>query len=131
MQVQTVSHSFEGPLPPPALLQQYDVAIPGSAERIFRLAEQETQHRQNQENMAVQANIAAQQKQLAIGDYQSRAVSKSDATGQVLGFIVSLACVGGSIYLASNGQPWVASVLAGLPLAGIIRALRDPQKQHK
>lgn len=131
MQVQTVSHSFEGPIPPPAILQQYDAAIPGAAERILRLAEQETQHRHNQENSATQANISAQRKQLDIADYQSRAVFKSDTTGQALGFIVSMACVAGSVYLAVNGQPWVAGALAGLPLAGIIRALRERPRQQK
>ncbi len=128
--MQTLSQSFEGPLPHPTILQQYDAAIPGAAERIFKLAEQETQHRHAQENAATQANIAAQRQQLDITHYQSRAAFKSDATGQALGFMVSLACVAASVYLATHGQPWVASILAGLPLAGIIRALRERTKPH-
>jgi len=128
LQVKTVSQSFEGPLPPPNILKQYDDVVSGAAERILVLAEQEAQHRRAQENSATQANIAAQQRQLQIANDQTHAVFRSDAIGQGLGFLVSLACVGGSIYLALNGQAWVAGLLAGLPLAGIIRALRDRQK---
>lgn len=131
MQVQSVSQSFEGPLPPPSLLKQYNDAVDGAAERILTMAEQESQHRRAQENAATQANIAAQQQQLKIAGDQTRAVFKSDTIGQSLGFVVSLACVIGSVYLALNGQPWVATVLAGLPLAGIIRALRERPKSQK
>lgn len=37
--------SFEGPLPPPALLRDYDTALPGLGERIVRMAETEGDHR--------------------------------------------------------------------------------------
>ncbi len=76
----------------------------------------------------MQANIAAQQKQLDIAERQSKSVFRSDTIGQLLGFAVSLLSIGGAVYLALNGQPWVASALVGLPLAGVIRALRDKAK---
>lgn len=124
-----VSQSFEGPIPPPAILQQYNAIVPDAAERILRMAEQENQHRQQQEDTALQANIAAQNRQLQLAEDQNRAVFRSDLFGQIMGFLVSAGCVAGSIYLASIGQPWVAGLLAGLPLAGIIRAFRDPSKK--
>jgi uncharacterized membrane protein len=124
LEVRSVSQTFEGPIPHPAILKQYDDFLPGSADRLIKLAELEAQHRRAQENAATTANIAAQQKQLALADYQTRTVFKSDALGQALGFVVSMTCVLGSVYLAIAGQVWIAAALAGLPLVGIIRALR-------
>ena len=37
----------------------------------------------------------------------------------------ALLSLGGCLYLASINQPWVAGALVGLPLAGVIRALRN------
>ena len=34
-----------GPLPVPSLLEEYDRIVPGGAERIFALAEEQTRHR--------------------------------------------------------------------------------------
>jgi uncharacterized membrane protein len=127
-QIQTVTQAFQGPIPPPDTLQRYDQIIPGAAERILTMAENETAHRHLQEDQAMQANIAAQQKQLDIAELQSKSVFRSDTIGQLLGFAVSLLSVGGAVYLALNGQPWVASALVGLPLAGVIRALREKAK---
>lgn len=128
-QVQTVTQAFQGPIPPPDTLQRYDLIIPGAAERILAMAESETAHRHLQEDQAMQANISAQQKQLDIAELQTKSVFRSDTVGQFLGFAVSLLSIGGAVYLALNGQPWVASALVGLPLAGVIRALRDKVKQ--
>ena len=35
----SISKAFSGPLPPPDMLQHYDEALPGSAERIMNIAE--------------------------------------------------------------------------------------------
>lgn len=37
-----VTRSFEGPLPPPDILAGYEDVLPGSAERILLMAEQES-----------------------------------------------------------------------------------------
>ncbi len=79
----------------------------------------------------MQANIAGQSKQLEIAKRQSESVFKSDTLGQLLGFAVSLLSTGGAIYLAVHGQAWVAAALVGLPLAGVIRALRDKVKHEQ
>lgn len=132
-QIQSISataniQTFQGPIPPPALLQQYNAIVPNAAERIIAMAEKENQHRHAQETQALQANIDAQRKQLELAETQTKATFRSDACGQFLGFLVSGGCIGGCIFLAMNGQPWVAATLAGLPLAGIIRALKEKPK---
>lgn len=116
--------SYQGLIPHPAILQQFDDLIPGTAARIIQWAEDEQHHRRGLERQAHEANIAAQQRQLAIAEAQSRAVFKSDLVGQVLGFVVCLACVGGAVWLAMQGHYWVAGTLAAIPTAAVIQAFR-------
>jgi len=54
------SESFTGPLPPPALLEQYERLSPGFAERIITSWEIETAHRHDLERKVVAAEIEAQ-----------------------------------------------------------------------
>lgn len=42
-------HVFSGPLPPPEVLARYNDALPGGAERIVTLAEEQAQHRRRME----------------------------------------------------------------------------------
>lgn len=47
--------SFKGPLPPPALFEHYEKALPGSADRILKLAENEQTYRHDWEKKALDA----------------------------------------------------------------------------
>ena len=40
---------FSGPLPPPLVLVQYNEAVPDAADRIIKMAESQSSHRQNLE----------------------------------------------------------------------------------
>jgi len=112
----------EGPLPAPEDLHRYEALIPGTAERIIRMAEDESAHRRRIEDRANAANVESQARQLTIAEYQSRSVFRSDVIGQVAGLAVSLACIAGAVYLALNGREWVAGVLAAIPTAAVIQA---------
>ena len=127
------TEAFAGPLPHPDTLARYEDIVPGAAERILRWAESETEHRHNQDRRALDANIAAQEAQLRIGRRQTHFVFVSDMFGQMLGFIVSAAAIGGSIFLALNGHTVAACALVSLPLVGIVRALvqRAPAQNGK
>lgn len=48
---------YHGPIPPPALLKQYNEVIPDAAERILRMAEGEQLHRHKTFNWMVRASI--------------------------------------------------------------------------
>lgn len=118
-------HEYHGLIPPPVILQQFDELIPGTASRLIQWAEDEQRHRQNLEREAQDANISAQRRHLEIAGEQTRAVARSDVLGQSLGFAVCLMCIGGAVWLALSGQPWVAGVLAGIPTAAVIQAFRS------
>ncbi len=112
----------QGPLPAPEDLHRYEALLPGAAERIMRLSEDEATHRRSLEDRASAANASAQAEQVASVAYQTRAVFRSDAIGQAAGLIVSLACVAAAVYLAGNGREWVAGALAAIPTAAVIQA---------
>lgn len=118
--------SPQGPLPQPGELERYEAIAPGAANRILAMAESQQKHRQALENLTVQANLSAQQRQLSLAERQTQAVTRSDLLGQIAGFLVGLACVSGSVYLAAwADEPWVAGVLGALPLAGLLRAFKE------
>lgn len=45
-----VSETYSGPLPPPEALARYDQIVPGAAERILCMAENEMKHRHENES---------------------------------------------------------------------------------
>ncbi|UTY58363.1 DUF2335 domain-containing protein [Massilia sp. erpn] len=57
---------FEGPLPPPHLLKEYEQIIPGGAERLLMLLEKQAAHRSAIELQLVSADIQAKRRGQAI-----------------------------------------------------------------
>ena len=53
-------------------------------------------------------------------DYQDKEVRR----GQWMGFVLGMLTLGGGIFCASIGQPWVAVIMVGTSLAGILTAFR-------
>ena len=104
------SQAFVGPLPPPVLYRQYEEIQKGSADRILRLTEKEQDGRQKWEMKIVQSYTAEMRR------------------GQILGcFLGALAILGG-VYCAQIGQPWVAAILVGTALTGILTAFINNRK---
>ena len=91
-------YSFSGPLPPPEILEKYNQAMPGLAERIISMAEQQGRHRQEIEKTVINSNAFVQK------------------VGPFLGFIVAMTAVIGGIVLILKGKD-------GYGLAAIITAL--------
>ena len=53
----SVSRAFSGPLPPPDVLRQYDKSVPGSAERIMKIAETGIAFSRNERKMGSTAAL--------------------------------------------------------------------------
>ncbi len=96
--VEASSLSFQGPLPPPQILNNYDQIVPGSAERIISLWESQVRHRQELEKKAIESDI------------------KQSHYGATLGFIIAIFAIGAGTFLAYIGRPTEG-------LAAIITAL--------
>lgn len=46
-----------GPLPPPSILESYNKIVPGAAERIIKIAEEQSSHRRSLEAMVIKSDI--------------------------------------------------------------------------
>ncbi|MBI5270151.1 MAG: DUF2335 domain-containing protein [Burkholderiales bacterium] len=118
----------QGPLPAPDDLAEYDRLLPGAADRIISMAEQEQQHRMECNLLAMHADIQHRDATLAVQDRVAKGAFASDMAGQILGAVIALAALAGGIYTALNGaHPTVSIALVGLPIAAIIKAVRSMQ----
>ena len=96
------SISFRGPLPPPALLKDYDKVKPGLADTIVDMAQSEQEHRHNWES----SSLKAQQDDRRLGLW--------------LGFSVTAIGILAAVVVASLGHPWVAVSALAPGLGGIL-----------
>ncbi len=100
-----VTHAyFHGPLPPPAVIEQYERAVPGSAERILTLAEEQQHLRHRVEEKIVTAAIA------------------TESRGQWLAFIIVLAGMGSGSWLTVTGHSAIGLISSLTPLGAVAGA---------
>jgi uncharacterized membrane protein len=93
---------YRGPIPPPEILKGYDLVKPGFAERVFVMAERQSQHRMELERIVV------------IGDH------KKSWVGLVLGFVVACGFFYGSYDLVKKGHDTAGTILGGSALATLV-----------
>ena len=99
---QTISQFTSGPIPNPELLEKYNEIIPDGADRIMKMAETQSKHRQNLETVVITGG-------------NSRA-----NLGVVFAFVfaMTIALVGGTlIYFDKTIQ---GMIFAGVGLTGIV-----------
>ena len=101
-----VSH-FSGPLPPPKMLGEYEEVLPGSADRIIKLAEDNAQHRRFWEAEILNAS------------------SSDNKQKNWFRFLLPLVAIGGAIFLAYRGLSPFSYVLIIYALAGFVSRLLD------
>jgi uncharacterized membrane protein len=89
---------YSGPLPPPESLAKYEQVLPGSADRIIRMAEQQALHRQQLERLVISSNATAQK------------------WGLGCAFMIAMSAIWGGVWLSLKG-------MGGAGLATIIGAL--------
>ncbi|MBI2329082.1 MAG: DUF2335 domain-containing protein [Chloroflexi bacterium] len=84
------------------MLQGYENVLPGSAERILKMAERQQEHRQSMEKIVIE------------GD------SKRSDKGLYCGAIIAAVGLIGATVLGINGQAILAGVIGGAPLVGLV-----------
>ena len=113
----TTAVRWEAPLPPPALLEQYDRVVPGLAGRIADQARDSESHIREIEKKALTAAV----------EYRTR--------GQWMGFAALLAILGISAFAIATGDSWVAgialSIVTGTAAVFVLGTLkkRDGKRQ--
>ncbi len=112
-EVQSMSITREvthvGPIPSPAALAEYEKALPGLADRVVKMAEDESLHRRELEKQIVQAQVE-----------DGRAARNDQKLGQKSGLSIAILvvlCGFGAICL---GHPVSGTVLAGGSLVSLV-----------
>ena len=93
-----VQSSFTGPIPPPEVIKGYESVIPGSAERLLKIAEEEQQHRFEIDNQLTKGYMAL------------------NVRGQLLGFFIVLTLIVAIVFLTIYNHEYVAG---GLTLVAV------------
>jgi uncharacterized membrane protein len=108
---------FSGPLPPAEMLHQYELLLPGSADRVFKMAEAQSEHRQSLEKRITTSDIIRSYMGMGcaltialVGMYIARDIvlSGHQITGALFGF-GALAALVGVFLKASNDRKEVIS----------------------
>lgn len=106
-----LSH-HRGPLPPPEMMEEYNLVIPDLSERIVKAWEDEANHRRSCERDMVKAHVF----DIKLG------------RGSALTFaLIALGLTGYALYL---NQPWVAGVLGSGTIGAVVTAFLNPQRKN-
>lgn len=96
------SISITSPIPPPAILQQYNELVPDAAERILSLVEKQSAHRQYLERKVIESDI-----------FNSK-------LGLFFGFVIGMTSVIAGTYCILEGHNWSGAVIGGTGLSGLV-----------
>ena len=97
--ITVLEERYVGPIPHPRLVAGWEQVLPGSADRILKMAEQQQSHRIEMEKQAVGSQL------------------KSNNRGQLFGFILSTLVLIAGIVLLVLGMPWFGIALIGFIVA--------------
>lgn len=95
---------FVGPIPPPAVLREYNSILPDAANRIIKMAEDEANHRRKMEQKALIDSI-----------WEGR-------IGQFLAFLIGVFTIGCGTYTAINGAEIAGSLIGAGGVIGLVSA---------
>jgi uncharacterized membrane protein len=114
--------SWRDRLPPATELERIEQAMPGGADRLFRMAEQDLQ-------LAAQdLEVAGQELQMAQKEQTHR--FEDSRRGQYLGFSLAAGTVAAATVASLFHAPWQVSVaLVGIPMLGAVQALIQGRRE--
>jgi uncharacterized membrane protein len=100
---------YQGPLPHPKILQEFEQLVPGSAATIMGNFRVESDHRRSMERDESEAARGFFARQL---DYRDR--------GQKMGFVIALLGLVVAGYAFYKNEPWAGGVIAGVDLVALV-----------
>jgi uncharacterized membrane protein len=121
-----VSAHWRGPLPPPTELEKIEQTIPGGADRLLRIAEQD---------LELALRIAEQDLQITEKEQAHRFEDlrrryEDSRRGQWLGWSLAAGALTAAAVVSLFHAPWQASVaLVGIPMLGAVQALIQGRKE--
>ncbi|ERF59124.1 hypothetical protein H639_01104 [Cutibacterium avidum TM16] len=106
-----ISTAWFGPLPAPAVMQEYEQVAHGSADRIIRVHESQTVQVANREDRIVDAAI------------------ERDSDGQSFALLLSLVCIVLAAIFGFMGKTAMAGIMLGPPVVMLIGSF-IPERRH-
>lgn len=104
------SHKWEAPLPPPAVLDEFNHVVPNGAERIVRAWELESEHRRQIEHT------------------EQKSFYRDRMTGKIFALIFVIAALGVTAWCALVGAEWLGAVIGGGTIASVVWAFIHGRK---
>ncbi len=99
---QSTTQITSGPIPSPDILTGYDQIVPGAAERILQMAENDATHVHSMQASALEA------KKIEV------------KRGQNYGLAIGIAALAVSALAIFLNQPWVAGTIGGTTVVGLV-----------
>jgi uncharacterized membrane protein len=96
------SVQFSGPMPPPSLLEKYEAILPGAAERMMKMAENQSQHRHQIETKVIEGDI------------------RNSRWGLRFAFVLCCAFLAAGFILVREGHDLGGSIMSGTGLVSIV-----------
>lgn len=99
---EVISREFSGPIPPPEIIKGYELILPGAADRILTMAENQSKHRQDMEEKIITSE------------------SRDSLLGVLFAFFLGIGCIVAAIIIVVL-VPQNSGAISGaiLGLAGI------------
>lgn len=108
------SGSFNGPIPPPQILNSYEQVVPGLGERITIMAEEKAKHLAHMEKASI--------------EYKYKEIS----AGQRFAFIIAILGIFAAVGCSAFGDGLTARILLGTTLAALVSSfLLSPTYKSK
>jgi len=109
----SVASFFSGPLPSPEILEHYSRIIPDGADRIMRMAENQSTHRIKIEDKNIDAQI------------------KESKRGQIFGLIIAIVVLMAAVGVGSYGHELLGSILGGTTILGLVTLFLTGRHEQK
>ncbi|MEK7586811.1 MAG: DUF2335 domain-containing protein [Patescibacteria group bacterium] len=116
---QNSTQIFSGPLPHPEILKKFDEVVPGAAERIIKMAEDQSIHRKELEKKVINSDIARSK------------------WGQILGFVISVIGLLAAALIAIYGNAVAGGIIGVGTLASLVSVfmygsrVRSKERENK
>ncbi len=104
---------FSGPIPHPRIIREYEEVLPGSANRILQMAENQQSHRHKMESLVIGSDIVMER------------------LGLIAALVISMAIVLGGIYLIGSGKDIAGFAMVILQVAGVAGVFLYNQRQKQ
>ncbi len=111
--VLTYQAAFAGPLPPPKAIKQYEEVLPGAADRIIAMAENQSSHRQKIETKVINSDIL------------------NSKLGLIFGFIIGLVGIIGGVYVVVHDKAFAGGFIITGTLVSLVGTFVYGSRQRR